>query len=101
MTDNGVKRTKTELLPCPFCGGEAELVCDCGFWWARCGECSGCGPATGKEQAIEAWNTRAQGKCKVEEYEDTGIPVCSECGAVQPDDHIVYYCWCCGRKVVS
>lgn len=38
--------------------------------------------------------------CKVEEYEDTGIPVCSGCGAVQPDDHTVYYCWCCGRKVI-
>ena len=38
--------------------------------------------------------------CGINEYEHTGIPVCSECGAVQPDDHTVYYCWCCGRKVV-
>ena len=38
--------------------------------------------------------------CKVEEYENTGIPVCSECGAIQPEDYTVYYCWCCGRKVV-
>ena len=37
--------------------------------------------------------------CKVEEYEDTVIPVCSGCGAVQPDDHTVHFCWCCGRKV--
>lgn len=37
--------------------------------------------------------------CVIKEYEDTGILVCSECGAMQPDDHTVYYCWCCGRKV--
>lgn len=43
--------------------------------------------------------TLGRGTCEVEEYEDTGILVCSECGAVQPDDHMVYYCWCCGRKV--
>lgn len=51
------------------------------------------------EQAVAA--TLGPGTCRVEEYEDTGIPVCSECGAVQPDDHTVYYCWCCGRKVVA
>lgn len=49
------------------------------------------------EQAVAA--TLGRGACKVEEYEDTGIPVCSECGAVQPEDHTVYFCWCCGRKV--
>ena len=51
------------------------------------------------EQAVAA--TLGPGTCKVEEYEDTGIPVCSECGAVQPEEHTVYYCWCCGRKVVA
>lgn len=40
-------------------------------------------------------------ECHIEEYEDTGIPVCSECGAAQPDEYTVYYCWCCGRKMVD
>ena len=53
---------------------------------------------------INAWverfeNMLGPGTCEVEEYEDTGILVCSECGAMQPDDHTVHYCWCCGRKV--
>ena len=51
------------------------------------------------EQAVAA--TLGTGTCKVEGYEDTGILVCSECGAVQHDDRTVYYCWCCGRKVVG
>lgn len=50
-------------------------------------------------QAIEA--TLGRGECHVEEDEDTGFLVCSECGAVQPDDYTVYYCWCCGAKVVG
>ena len=51
------------------------------------------------EQAIAA--TLGRGECHISEYEDTGIPVCSECGAVQPDDYTVYYCWACGRRVVG
>jgi hypothetical protein len=51
------------------------------------------------EQAIAA--TLGRGTCKLTLYEDTGITVCSECGAVQPDDWTVYYCWSCGRKVVD
>ena len=51
------------------------------------------------EQAIAA--TLGAGTCKLTLYEDTGITVCSECGAVQPDDWTVYYCWSCGRKVVD
>jgi len=39
--------------------------------------------------------------CELTLYEDTGITVCSECGAVQPDDWTVYYCWSCGRRVVE
>jgi hypothetical protein len=39
--------------------------------------------------------------CELALYEDTGITVCSECGAVQPDDWTVYYCWSCGRRVVE
>jgi hypothetical protein len=50
-------------------------------------------------QAIAA--TLESGTCKLTLYEDTGITVCSECGAVQPDDWTVYYCWSCGRKVVD
>ena len=56
-----------ELKPCPFCGGETE-------WWQQFGwdreplgymaGCCSCGIQTWicdtKEQAIEAWNKRAE-----------------------------------------
>lgn len=51
------------------------------------------------EQAIAA--TLGSGTCHFEEYERTGIYVCSECGATAPDDFTVHYCWCCGAKVVE
>lgn len=44
---------------------------------------------------------RTNETCHIEEYEESGISICSGCGAVQPDDFTVYYCWCCGRKVVD
>ena len=37
--------------------------------------------------------------CRIIEYDEVPYPVCSECGAVQPDDYTVYYCWNCGAKV--
>lgn len=40
-------------------------------------------------------------ECHEEEDEDTGFICCSECGAVLPEDYTVYYCWSCGRKVVT
>lgn len=50
------------------------------------------------EQAVEA--TLGRGMCRQIETEE-GFIVCSECGAPQPEDYTVYYCWCCGRKVVD
>lgn len=50
------------------------------------------------EQAVEA--TLGRGTCRQIETEE-GFIVCSECGAPQPEDYTVYYCWCCGRKVVE
>lgn len=45
-------------------------------------------------------NSRAERTCRIVEYADAQFPVCSECGAVQPDDYTVYYCWNCGAKVL-
>ena len=57
--------TKNELKPCPFCGGKAEHeIFDDGFLvWCRV-ECKPCGvtltvPYVVGEEAIEAWNRRA------------------------------------------
>ena len=52
----------SELKPCPFCGGEAELT---GFeapeYWVWCPNCKASTDAhTCKQPAIEAWNTRVE-----------------------------------------
>lgn len=60
-----------ELLPCPFCGAEANLVDmntekdQCFIpYWVQCANCLKCEdmPMTAeyktKEEAINAWNTR-------------------------------------------
>lgn len=48
------------------------------------------------EQAVDA--TLGRGTCREVENE-FGYTICSECGAVLPEDYTVYYCWNCGRKV--
>ena len=78
----------TELLPCPFCGGEAEIVegmyssfqegyairchhCVLTLGASgRLGECYewSCSFAT-EAEAIAAWNTRAERTCKVVQVE--------------------------------
>lgn len=47
------------LLPCPFCGGEAEPCEVGGFWWVQCK--ASCGsPLFGlRPDAVAAWNRRA------------------------------------------
>ena len=51
---------------------------------------------------IEFYTYVKERTCRIVEYDAAvfGL-VCSECGAVQPDDFTVYYCWNCGAKVVE
>ena len=66
--ERGTKMTdsRTTLLPCPFCGGEAQAVNsgpwlrDHFMWFARCSDCVVSTPYKPTEaEAIAAWNTRA------------------------------------------
>ena len=52
-----------ELKPCPFCGGkELSVISVLGEdYYVECSSCTTCGPSGETyEEAIEAWNRRAE-----------------------------------------
>lgn len=86
---------KTTLLPCPFCGGEAELYCTIpthdSFWYCVCRDCGGSTRYGSEAGAISAWNTRAERTCE-----------CGWRGFVDGWGHEPpNYCPGCGGKVVD
>lgn len=103
-----------ELEPCPFCGGEAAFGANScqGFEYVRCVSCKArtwsC--YNTKEQAAEAWNTRAERTCRYEHPDPHDHPGVwnTECGnhvywnvdnddcGIPPD-----FCPKCGAKVVE
>lgn len=100
-----------ELKPCPFCGGKAELKNDLQDR-VVCTDCRANGPYfLTSNDAIEAWNTRAERTCTMTKLEPPllleGWWSCSECGPVFPpcNDEIAVWvlqqCPHCGAKVVE
>ena len=62
VTSTKLEPTRTELLPCPFCGGEARIVTAVGESWVLCNKCKATTEAhTSRQFAIDAWNRRADG----------------------------------------
>lgn len=68
-----------ELKPCPFCGGEGDWYeVKPGYGYVSCDTCDatiGCFDALPKQDAIDAWNTRAVEVVRCRDcayYEDTG-----------------------------
>lgn len=89
-----------DLKPCPFCGGEAEIVTldnwyinsPVGVGWPVGVGCSQCPVIiaefgeykrfTTEAEAIAAWNTRAERTCRNLEKRNSNLWfVCSKCGA--------------------
>ena len=103
------------LLPCPFCGGEAELC----TWYGGGEHCEtvytvmcdndNC-PMDVKTfdfpteaEAVAAWNTRSAGTCHSIDPVDSGeFFICSNCNfGAGRIEFIPNYCPSCGYKVVK
>lgn len=55
----------SELLPCPFCGGEAYIHAGALYCWGKCKRCGAeSTTATSVDKAGKAWNTRATSAVK-------------------------------------
>ena len=102
-----------DLLPCPFCGGEAQFVMERDWvvpgevmvtaWKVECSRCWASPKPNNyegdKRVAAERWNRRAERTCR-----DLGCEgydfVCSACGCgldlLNPS-----YCPSCGARVVE
>lgn len=70
--------SEIKLLPCPFCGGEAEVFTsdEIGYlgndrYTVKCGSCiCGTGHYKDRQRAIEMWNTRKPMERIVEQLEE-------------------------------
>lgn len=100
----------SELLPCPFCGGEAEIGYPLRYRndiFTNQACCSKCGAAIYGEgiaangattNTKKKWNTRAE-RTITPVLDDHDWPVwrCPDCG--QPINRADRYCSSCGAKI--
>lgn len=99
-----------KLRNCPFCGSEGKLrvadgiLDDFTMFYCYCpnGKCIAGGTDwfRSREEAIEAWNTRAERTCRLRSrYTSLYCYECSECGKGMKPEWA--YCPKCGAKVVD
>ena len=54
-----MEEKESKLKPCPFCGGDAILYIDCGYYIAECENCEAVsGEHKTAEETLKAWNNR-------------------------------------------
>lgn len=96
----------SELLPCPFCGGEAsKRLFYKGKYRVHCNVCDAhSGDVCDTEaEAIAAWNSRAERTCKVtKEFVDIGGERMTDYSCCLNQSGWGHnYCPNCGAKVVG
>ena len=94
-----------ELLPCPFCGGEAVIECHkfqlCApVFNGICTVCDSAGPCENTHgDAVAAWNKRSERTCRwVPIRNERQLAHCSGCNAYL--DWAMDYCPKCGARVM-
>ena len=97
----------TKLKSCPFCGGEAKMVCDvtCGYELFRV-FCTNCRAQANygwlEAEAVELWNTRAERTTTMTTDADSqNWYSCDSCDADGYAATIPNFCPNCGAKVVE
>ena len=107
------RMTKTpELLPCPFCRGEAKIKRVTGSINYRYVKCSSCGARTkewfGVDVAVKTWNTRVypkevQGAIEKQKPKEPKKDIvhyrCPNCDAMLNTYDTCEYCNYCGQKL--
>lgn len=93
----------TDLLPCPFCGGEAHISVSSDGYGIECAN-DRCldmifDQLPSEAEAIAAWNTRAERTCELTLDGTDGNFGCSECLENIPP--LSNYCPNCGARVVN
>ena len=102
--------SEIRLKPCPFCGGQAEVVRVTDKYPNYVVNCRKCRISTAwyadVKQLSEFWNKRASEKHGkwtpkyIRPYEDCiDILTCSECGADYDVSEVSNYCPNCGAKM--
>ena len=96
----------SELLKCPFCGGEAKPYNLGKKHLIECDDCKEYGHgayvvARTEAEAIEAWNTRAERTCKHERMFNLVKRECDGKRYSWREMDMPNYCPNCGAKVVN
>lgn len=93
IPDHKPERVYADLLPCPFCGGEGSIGNGQDGAFAHCVDCLAstnilCPHNLSKDEAIAAWNRRAEPQQPEAEAGGVTQAVCNKCGFVGvPDDY--------------
>lgn len=93
---------KQEILPCPFCGGEAKVNKWEGGFKVLCQKafCAVLGPFNSEAEATDAWNTRTERTCNLHDHV-ADVAWCSGCKEPMKYPDHPNYCPECGAMVVE